>query len=49
MKHQIVNASLLFVVLAAFILLVVQSMTYGETTVSISPSSVVSPSVGGGS
>ena len=47
MKHRIVNSSTFFVILAAFMLLVVQSVTYGETTVSMSPSTVVSPSVGG--
>ena len=46
MKPQIVNSSTFFVILAAFMLLVVQSVTYGETTVSMSPSTVVSPSVG---
>ena len=47
MKHQIVNSSVFFVILAAFMLLVVQSVTYGETTVSMSPSSVAPPAVGG--
>ena len=47
MKRQIINSSAFFVILAAFMLLVVQSVTYGETTVSMSPSSVVSPAVGG--
>ncbi|MDE0185691.1 MAG: cohesin domain-containing protein, partial [Candidatus Poribacteria bacterium] len=34
------------VMLAAFMFLLVQSLTYGETTVSMSPSSVESPAVG---
>ena len=46
MKRQIVNSNVFFVILAACMLLVVQSVTYGEATVSISPSSVVSPAVG---
>ena len=46
MKRQIINSSVFFVISVVFMLLVVQSVTYGETTVSMSPSTVVSPSVG---
>ena len=46
MKPQIVNPSTFLIILAVLILLIVQGVAYGETTVSMSPSSVVSPSVG---
>ena len=46
MKPQIVNPSTFLIVLVVLILLIVQGVTYGATTVLMSPSSVVSPSVG---
>ena len=45
MKRQIANPSTFFVILAAFMLLAVQSLTYGQT-VSIDPASVESPAAG---
>ena len=46
LKHQIVNSSVFSVIFAVFMLLIVQSVAYGETTVSMSPSTIVAPSVG---
>ena len=45
MKRQIANPNTFFVILAAFMLITVQGVTYGQT-VSIDPSSVESPAVG---
>ena len=45
MKRQIANPNTFFVILAAFMLIAVQGVTYGQT-VSIDPSSVESPAVG---
>ena len=45
MKRQIVNPSTFFVILAAFMLLAVQGVTYGQM-VSIDPASVESPAAG---
>ena len=45
MKRQIANPSKFFVILAAFMLLAVQSVTYGQT-ISIEPSPVPSPAAG---
>ncbi len=46
MERQIINSRAFFLILAACMLLAVQSVTYGATTVSMSPSTVVAPSVG---
>ena len=45
MKRQIANPNTFFVILATFILLAVQGVTYGQT-VSIDPASVESPAAG---
>ena len=45
MKRQIVNPNTFFVILAAFMLIAVQGVTYGQT-VSIDPASVESPAAG---
>ena len=45
MKRQIANPSKFFVILAAFMLFAVQSVTYGQT-VSIDPATVESPAAG---
>ena len=45
MKRQIANPSTFFVILAAFMLLAVQSLTYGQM-VSIDPATVESPAAG---
>ena len=45
MKHQIANLGTFFVILATFMLLAVQSVTYGQT-VSIDPATVESPAAG---
>ena len=45
MRRQIANPKTFFVILAAFMLLAVQSLTYGQT-VSIDPASVESPAAG---
>ena len=45
MKRQIANPNTFFVILAAFMLIAVQGVTYGQT-VSMDPSSVESPAVG---
>ena len=45
MKRQIANPKTFFVILAAFMLIAVQGVTYGQT-VSIDPASVESPAAG---
>ena len=45
MKHQIANPSKFFVILAIFMLVAVQGVTYGQT-VSIDPASIESPAAG---
>ena len=46
MRRQIANPNTFFVILAAFMLLAVQSLAYGQM-VSIDPATVESPAAGG--
>ena len=45
MRRQIANPNTFFVILAAFMLLAVQSLTYGQM-VSIDPATIDSPAAG---